>query len=108
MDKHEHRWKFALLAVFVLLITAQIGFFLVKLRGCATGSIASPSCDRLLEGYQDATNSYLQTILALMVGSGAIAAGTAAVVSKTPPHREPPPDAPLDRPLVRRHPDEDL
>jgi ABC-type Co2+ transport system permease subunit len=112
MDRYEHKWRFALLAVFVLLIVGQSGFFLLKLNQCNTGTTPSPACDKLLEKYQDAVNSHLQTILALMVGAGAAAAGAGVVLGdyqkRHPP--EPPqfPDVPPDRPLVRRHPDEDL
>jgi hypothetical protein len=105
----EHYWKFALLTVFVLLITGQMGFFLLKLRSCNASATPNAGCDRLLEAYQDATNNHLSTILALMVGSGAVAAGAAAVTTSKPhgnlPPPEPPPGSP---PLVRRHPDEDL
>lgn len=88
MQSKESHWKFALLAVFVLLITGQMGFFLLKLRSCNTTAAPNPGCDRLLEAYQDATSTHLQTILALMVGSGAVAAGAAAVTASKPHLRE--------------------
>jgi hypothetical protein len=88
MRAKESYWKFALLAVFVLLITGQMGFFLLKLRSCNTTNTPNAGCDRLLEAYQDATSTHLQTILALMVGSGAVAAGAAAITASKPHPRE--------------------
>jgi hypothetical protein len=88
-------WRFALLSVFVLLITAQTAFYLLKLRSCNDPDKPTPpACDRLLEAYQQATDAHLQTILALMVGGGAIAAGTAAVTGQKGHPPEPPPEGP--------------
>jgi hypothetical protein len=85
------RWKFSLLGIFVLLILGQTSFYLLKLRQCHDPNKASPPvCDRLLEGYQASTDAHLQTVLALMVGSGAIAAGAAAVTSSRKPPDDPP------------------
>jgi hypothetical protein len=89
-------WKFSLLVVFVVLIAGQATFYLLKLRNCNDPTTPNPpACDRLLEGYQSATDAHLQTILALMVGSGAVAAGAAAVGSS---RHQGPPDPPEDEP----------
>jgi type IV secretory pathway VirB10-like protein len=88
-------WKFSLLGVFVLLISGQMGFYLLKLRNCNNPNIpSSPVCDELLKGYQQATDAHLQTILALMVGTGAIAAGSAAISSGTHQKPQEPEDIP--------------
>lgn len=86
-------WKFSLLAVFVVLVGGQMSFYLLKLRNCNDPMTPNPpSCDRLLEGYQSAIDAHLQTILALMVGSGAVAAGAAAVTTTRKPKDTPPDD----------------
>jgi hypothetical protein len=107
MDRYEHKWRFALLTVFVVLILGQMGFFLIKLRSCNTNTTPSPTCDKLLDSYQNAVESSLQTVLALMVGAGAAAAG-AGVVLTDYQKRHPPEPPPAGGPLVRRHPDEDV
>jgi hypothetical protein len=79
-------WRFSLLAVFILLISGQMSFYLLKLQQCNDPSKPSPPvCDRLMEGYQSATDAHLQTILALMVGTGVAAAAVAGVGKKKPP-----------------------
>ena len=99
-------WKFSLLAVFVMLIGGQMSFYLLKLRNCSDPTTPNPvECDRLLEGYQQATDTHLQTILALMVGSGAVAAGAAAVGGSRPRGEDSgPPDPPESEDPPKRVP----
>lgn len=73
-------WKFALLILFAAIVGIQMRFYMIKLQKCNDPTLPTlPACDQLLEGYQKAVDTHLQTILALMVGGGAIASAAGAI-----------------------------